>query len=138
LQVLGLTYTNIRARAVNIVGEPVVKALETGAEIFKILITEGPAGLWDWLKDKLSDFKDTILGEIENFVVEKIITAGVMWLISLLNPASAFIKACKAIYDIVMFFIERGSQILALVNAILDSLNSIADGAIQVAADFVE
>ncbi|WP_162917693.1 hypothetical protein [Dongia deserti] len=41
------------------------------------------------------------------------------WLIGLLNPASAFVKACKAIYDIIMFFVNRGSQIMALVNGSL-------------------
>jgi len=62
----------------------------------------------------------------------------VTWLIGLLNPASAFVKACKAIYDIVMFFVEHGSQILDLVNAIVDSITAIAGGKIDQAADFIE
>jgi hypothetical protein len=119
LQVLGLTYENFRARAVKIVGEPVVSALEKTAEIFRILLTEGIAGIW-------------------RFIKEKVIIAGITWLIGLLNPASAFFKACKAIYDIIMFFINRGSQILALVNALLDSIGAIAKGSIGVAAKFVE
>ena len=36
---------------------------------------------------------------ITGFVMTKVITAGVTWVLSLLNPASAFIKACKAIYE---------------------------------------
>jgi hypothetical protein len=138
MQVLGLTYANIRARAVAIVGEPVVKALETGAEIFKILITEGPAGLWNYIKDQLGNLQDIILDGIKSFVMERIIIAGITWLIGLLNPAGAFIKACKAIYDIVMFFITRGSQIMSLVNAILDSMAAIASGALGSAAAAVE
>jgi hypothetical protein len=54
------------------------------------------------------------------------------------NPASAFIKACKAIYDIIMFFVEHGKEILALVNAIIDSITAIAKGALGAAAAFVE
>jgi hypothetical protein len=138
LQVLGLTYANIRARAVKILGEKVVSTLETVGEIFKTLITEGPAGLWRWIKEKVSDLKDAVLSSIKDWVITKVITAGVTWIISLLNPASAFIKACKAIYDVVMFFIERGQQILALVNAILDSIISIAKGNIAGAAAYVE
>lgn len=138
LQVLGLTYRNIRSRAVKIVGEKVVVALETTAEIFMTLITEGPIGLWNWIKDKIDTLKDSVLSAIKDFIITKVITAGVMWVISLLNPASAFIKACKAIYDIVMFFIERGSQIMALVNAILDSILNIAKGNIAGAAAYVE
>src|SRR5262249_6584824 len=58
--------------------------------------------------------------------------------IGLLNPASAFIKACKAIYDIVMFFVERGRQIIELVNAILDSMAAIAAGNLAKMAAGVE
>ena len=138
LQVLGLTYANIRARAVNIVGEPIVARLEQAAEIFKIMITEGPAGLWNWIKDKVGDLKAMVLDGIQSFIMEKVIIAGITWIISLLNPASAFIKACKAIYDIVMFFVQRGSQIIELVNAVLDSVTAIAQGALGAAANAVE
>jgi hypothetical protein len=138
LQVLGLTYANIRARAVKIVGEPVVKALEKGAEIFKILLTEGPAGLWSYVKEQLGNLQELVIEGIKGFIIEKIIVAGITWLIGLLNPASAFIKACKAIYDIVMFFVTRASQIMSFVNAVIDSMVAIADGNITAAAAAVE
>jgi hypothetical protein len=138
MQVLGLTYENIRGRAVTIVGEPIVKAIEQAAEIFKILVTEGPAGLWKYIKEQIGDFKEMILEQIKSFIIEKVIKAGIMWLVGLLNPASGFFKACKAIYDIVMFFVERATQIMAFVNAVIDSMASIARGAIDVAAKAVE
>jgi hypothetical protein len=138
LQVLGLTYANIRARAVRIVGEPVVAALERAAEVFQVLIREGPGGLWEYIKDKLANMRDMVIEGVKSFVMERIIVAGITWLIGLLNPAAAFIKACKMIYDIVMFFVTRGSQIMALVNAILDSIAAIASGAIGGAAAAVE
>jgi len=138
LQVLGLIYVNIRARAVRMFGEPVVKALETGAEIFKVLITQGPAGLWSYIKDQIGDLKSMIIDGIRDFVIEKIIVAGITWIISLLNPASAFVKACKAIYDIIMFFVSRASQIMSLVNAVIDSISAIASGSIGAVASAVE
>ncbi len=138
LQVLGLTYANFRARAVKIVGEPVVAALEQGAEVFKIFLSEGVGGLWRFIKDKVSDLKSMVLDAIFSFIKEKVIIAGVTWIIGLLNPASAFFKACKAIYDIVMFFINRGSQILALVNAVIDSIAEIVKGSLANAAAMVE
>jgi hypothetical protein len=138
LSVLGLTYANIRARAVNIVGERVVAGLEKAAEIFIIIKNEGIGGLWKYIKDKVETLKETVLSSIKEFVIQKIVVAGITWLISLLNPASAFIKACKMIYDVVMFFITRGKQILDLVNAIIDSITAIAKGAIGVAATAVE
>src|SRR5260370_31967054 len=79
-----------------------------------------------------------VLEAIFDFIKERVIIAGLTWVIGLLNPASAFFKACKAIYDIVMFFINRGSQIMALVNAIIDSMAAIAKGSIGVAAKWIE
>ncbi len=138
LQVLGLTYVKIRARAVAIVGEPVVSALEKTAEVFKILVTEGPAGLWRFIQDKLAEIKETVLEGLKSFLMESVIKAGITWLLSLLNPVAAFIKACKAIYDIVMFFVTRAAQVMALVSSILDSIAAIASGAIAEAAAAVE
>ena len=134
LQVLGLTYANFRARAVKIVGEPVVSALEQAAEVFKVIATEGVPGLWRFIQEKVADLKAMVLDAIFEFIKEKVIVAGITWIVGLLNPASAFFKACKAIYDIVMFFINRGSQIIDLVNAMIDSIGAIAKGSIGVAA----
>ncbi len=137
-QVLGLTWTNIRKRAVAIVGEKVVSALETASEIIVTLVTKGVSGLWEWVKEKAINLMGTVLGEIKSFLVEKVIMAGVTWIIGLLNPASAFIKACKAIYDIVMWVVNNGQQLLEFVNAVLDSVLSIAKGNIAPAAAAVE
>jgi hypothetical protein len=138
MQVLGLTYSHVRGLAVGIVGEEVVARLEKSVEFFKVLIVEGPAGLWKWVVNKLSELKQTVLDQIKAFIQEKVIIAGIMWLIGLLNPVAAFIKACKAIYDIVMFFIERAAQVGELINAILDSVGAIAGGALGQAAGFIE
>jgi hypothetical protein len=144
-QVLGLTWANIRARASAMLGEPVVAMIEQGEELFskvsdlfKTIRTEGLGALWHLIADKIGDLKEMVIGQIKDFVITKVITAGVTWIIGLLNPASAFIKACKAIYDIIMFFVDRGSQIMALVNAILDNLEAIVAGNISAAANLVE
>jgi hypothetical protein len=138
MQILGLTYSHIRGLAVGIVGEEVVTHLEKSLEFFQVLIKEGPAGLWKWIVEKLSELKATVMDKIKEFIQEKVIIAGIMWLIGLLNPVAAFIKACKAIYDIVKFFIERAGQVMELVNAILDSVGAIASGALGEAAGKVE
>jgi len=138
LQVLGLTYANFRKRAVAIVGEPIVQRLEQAAEVFKILMTQGIGGLWEFIKDQLTNLKSLVLDAIFDFIRDRVIIAGITWVIGLLNPASAFFKACKAIYDIVMFFINRGSQIMALVTAVIDSVAAIAKGQIGTAIAWVE
>ncbi|WP_418959676.1 phage tail protein [Streptomyces tritici] len=128
LSILGLTWTNVRARIVARIGEPAMAALETGFEMVQVLMAEGLGGLWKWIVDKLADLKDTVVGAIKDFVIEKIVTAGITWIVSLLNPASAFVRACKAIYDVVMFFVNRAAQIKSFVDSVLDSVEGIANG----------
>jgi hypothetical protein len=137
-QIIGLTWSNIRQRAVMKLGEPVVAALEEVFEIFQIIIKEGLPGLWRYIKEKVGDLQVMVMDAIQNFLIEKIIKAGISWVIGLLNPAGAFIKACKLIYDIVMFFVERGKQIMDLVNAVIDSVASIVEGNLGKAAKMVE
>jgi hypothetical protein len=138
LSILGLTWTNIRTKFVKRIGEKAMAAVEQGVEIFKILATEGIGGILKFLLDKLGDLKDKVMSAIQDFVVVKVIKAGITWLISLLNPAAAFIKACKLIYDVVMFFVEKGSEIKEFVDTVLDSVESIASGALGKVADMVE
>jgi hypothetical protein len=141
MQVLGVVYEGIKSRVIKALGkngEKMFNALESSFEMFVILKNEGVGGLWQFIQDKIGDLKVMVIDTIKTFVVENVIKAGVLWVVSLLNPASAFVKACKAIYDIIMFFIERGSQIAQLVNAVTDSVGAIASGAIGGAAALIE
>ena len=67
------------------------------------------AACGSFVQDQVGDLEEMVIGGIKDFIIEKVIKAGITWLIAFMNPAAAFIKACKAIYDIVMFLIERGS-----------------------------
>jgi|GEM_PF-706933 len=138
MSLLGLTWDNIRMRAVKKLGEPVVKALETAFEIFQIIRKDGLAGLWNYIKEKIGDLKVAVWDAVQNFIVEKVITAGITWVLGLLNPAGAFIKACKLIYDIVIFFVENAKRLIDLVNAVIDSVVDVAKGAIGGAAKKIE
>jgi hypothetical protein len=138
MQIIGLTWTNIRQRAVLKLGEPVVAAMEEVFDIFQIIIKEGLPGLWRYIKEKVGNLQVMVMDAIQDFLIEKIVKAGIAWVIGLMNPAGAFIKACKLIYDIVMFFVERGKQIMDLVNAVIDSVGLIVEGSLGQAAKMVE
>lgn len=126
--IFGLTWSNIRNRLVRQIGEKAMAAAEKGVEIFQVLTTQGVAGLWQMLLEKLGDIKDMILEQVKDFVITKIITAGITWLIGLLNPAAAFIKACKLIYDVIMFFVNNAGRIMKFVNTVIDSVADIVRG----------
>jgi hypothetical protein len=139
MQVLGLTWENLRARAVKMFGENVVAGLEKTFEIFMIVKEKGIGGLWEFIKDKLSSLKDTVIEGIKDMVITQVIQAGVQWLIGILGgPAGAFVKAAKAIYDIIIWFVNNGSRLIALVQAIISSVSAIASGAVGMAAKFIE
>ena len=138
MQVLGLTYDAVRSLAVKALGEKVVGVLEKTFDIFKIMVTEGVAGLWNFVQDKIGDLKALVMDKIQDMLITKVIKAGIKWIIGLLSPAGALIKACMAIYDIIKFFITRGKEILGLVNAVIDSVVAIAKGNLGGAAKLVE
>jgi hypothetical protein len=79
-----------------------------------------------------------LLDEIEGWLITNVIEAGIAWVISLLSPASAFLKACKAIYDIVKFIVERAAQLADFVKAVVESIGAIARGSLGGAAQRVE
>jgi hypothetical protein len=136
--ILGLTVANIRQRAVAKVGATVVAALETGAGILMTLKEKGIEGLWDILKEKLESLKESVFEQIQSMLETEVIKAGIMWLIGLLNPVSAFIKACKAIYEIVMFFVNNGKRIMDFVNTVIDGIGDIAKGSLGAASTKIE
>ncbi|MCP4117495.1 MAG: DUF4157 domain-containing protein [Desulfobacteraceae bacterium] len=141
MQILGLTYDNIRAKLVKKLGpkgERIVGMLEKSFTLVKDLMAKGPIALWDRLKKKLSGLKAQVMEGIRNVVIEKIVKAGVLWLISLLNPVSALLKAIKMLYDIVMFFIERWNSIVAFAQSVWNSVSALANGQIGKAANAVE
>lgn len=138
MQILGLTYENIRAQAVEVLGEETVSALEGTFEIFRVMLTEGIAGLWRYVQQKLGDLKAMVMDRIRDLIATQVIEAGIDWILGLLGPVGAFVKACRAIYDMVTFFVDRARQVFALVDAVLDSVLAIAQGNLAGAAALVE
>jgi hypothetical protein len=138
LSVLGLTWANVRPKLVKAMTEPVVVALEATFDIVVTLVRDGPAAAWEKLKDYLSNLRDMVLEQVISFVKERVIDAAIQKLLTSLNPAGAFIQAIIAIYNTIMFFVERLQQIARVVAAFIDSISAIASGNIGSAASRVE
>ena len=137
-QVLGLTWNGIRAIGSRVIGEPVMKVLETSFEMVQIVRKEGVAGLWEHLKDQFADLKVTIMDTIMDMIQTQVIQAGIKWIMGLLTPVGAFIKAAMAIIDVVKFFIQRAAQIMELIKAFIDSVAAIASGNVSAVAKSIE
>ncbi|MGW5443563.1 hypothetical protein [Streptomyces asiaticus] len=127
---LGLTWQSIRARIVRKVPkmEPAIAAAETAVPLVAEVRKRGVAGMWDDLKTRVGDLKKDLLDKVIAYVTPTIVVAGIMWVISLLNPASAFVRAVKLIIDIVRFIVTQARQIIEFVNTVLDAVIAIARG----------
>ncbi|SFY38718.1 phage tail protein, partial [Streptomyces atratus] len=126
---LGLTWDNIRARITRKgIPDQAMTAVETSVPVAKKLATEGPAGAVKEIETEAGDIKATILEKLTSYLIPTVLIAGITWIISLLNPASAFVRAVKGIIDIVTFIVNQGAQIVEFVNAVLDAVIAIANG----------
>jgi hypothetical protein len=138
LSVLGLTWQNIRQKLVRAVGEPAVRAMETAFDLVRTLVTQGPAAAWEQIQQSLSNLREMVMEQVMTFVRDRVVQAAITRLVTSLNPAGAFIQAVIAIYNTVMFFVERLRQISQVAASVIDSLAAIASGAIGAAANRVE
>jgi hypothetical protein len=138
LDVLGINWPKIRGKVVKIIGERNMALLEAAVELVKALIDGGPAALWEKVKEYLGNLKEMVVESIKEWVVTSVIKAAVTKLATMFNPVGAIIQAILAIYNTVMFFIERINQILVFVEAIINSVFKIATGAIDDAANWIE
>lgn len=138
MQVLGLGWQGIRAIGATVVGEPLMKMLETGVEVVQVVKKDGVAGLWEYLKDQFADLKETVMDAIMDIIQNQVIQAGIKWILGLLSPVGAFVKAIMAIIDVVKFFIQRAAQIAELIKAFMDSVAAIASGKVGAVAKAIE
>ncbi|MFI0419454.1 hypothetical protein [Spongiactinospora sp. 9N601] len=125
---LGLSWPNIRARLARRVPDQAIVAAETAVPLVAQVRRRGVAGMWDDLKTQVGDLKKHLIGDLVAYLLPTIIMAGVTWIVSLFNPASAFIRACKMIIDIIRFIVTNARQIIEFVNAVLDAVIAIARG----------
>ncbi|MFD3918766.1 hypothetical protein [Streptomyces sp. NPDC058595] len=127
---LGLTWDNIRARITRKgVPDEAMSQVESSVPVAQSLAREGPAGAVKEIQAETGDLKATILSKLTTYLIPTVLIAGITWILSLLNPASAFVRAVKGIIDIVTFIVTQGAQIADFVNAVLDAVIQIANGA---------
>ncbi|MBP5988066.1 MAG: DUF4157 domain-containing protein [Azonexus sp.] len=138
LSVLGISWANVRGKLVKVVGEPAVKAMETGFDIVVTLVRDGPAAAWDKIKEQLGNLKDMVIGGITSFVVDMVVKKAVPKIIAMFIPGAGFISAAISIYESVMVFVQKLSKIAAVVGAFVNSIVQIAAGNIGGAAKRVE
>jgi hypothetical protein len=137
-QVIGLTLNNLKARVVKFIGEKNAKRIEAAWGMMTKFTSGGIGGLWEMLKDYLTNLKETVIDGIKEWVIGQIIKNAVLKIISLFNPASGLVSVIQTIYNVIKFFIERAAQIKELFSAITGAISAIAQGSVEVVASKIE
>jgi hypothetical protein len=138
LQMIGISYQNIRKHMVTVMGETVVSGLEKTFKLVMTLITEGPMAAWEQLKEMAGEMRDAFIEAVKDFIKVKIIEQAITWLVGIFIPGAGIIKAIIGIYDTIVFFIQKAKQIMQMISNFLGSIAEIAAGNIGAAADAME
>ena len=138
LQMLGLTWANIRGKLVKLIGETTVKAMETGFDLVVTLVKDGPMAAWEKIKEMADDIKGAFIEGVQDFIKIKIIQKAIETIISLFVPGAGIVRAIMGIYDTIVFFIQKAKQIAQMVGNFLGSIGEIAAGNIGAAAAALE
>jgi hypothetical protein len=141
MSVLGLAWTQVRGKIVKALGptgEKIMSGLEKAADFIVALVTGGPAALWEMIKEKLTELKDTVIEGIKDFVISTIVKAAIPKLVAMFIPGAGFVAALVSIYGTIKSFMEQLGKVAAAVMAFVDSIVAIAEGQIAGAAKKVE
>ncbi|MFS8979364.1 hypothetical protein PO002_33605 [Cupriavidus necator] len=138
LQMIGISYANLRKHLVAVLTEPVVAGLEKTFTLVKTLITEGPMAAWEQLKEMAAEMRDAFVDAVKDFVKWKIVEEAIKWIGAIFIPGAGIIKAIIGIYDTVVFFIQKAKQIIKMIGNFLGSIGEIAAGNIGSSAQAME
>ena len=119
------------------------RGLGVAREAFRyiqILVTGGPAALWDELRGQLSGLWDRIVEGVMSFLMERLVATATRWVLSLLDITGIMpvINSLIAIYRAIESFFRYLRQLLEIVNSVLEDLGEIARGVIARGAALVE
>ncbi len=140
LQVMGLTWDRIKQVLGKHIGEDNVELLDKAIEFIGTFMQQGPAGLFEMLKDHFdpSQLVGMVKDAAMQWLIEKVVQKAVVKLLSMLNPAGAIVQAVLAIYDAVTWLFENAAKIFKVVEAIVNGAADLIAGNTAALAGKVE
>lgn len=140
LQLMGITWPNIREILVRHIGEQNVELIEQAWELITILIEQGPEGIVEMIKERLAPetLFQMVLDAAIDYIVETLIEQAARWLFSLLSPAGWVTKAIELIYQILRWVFENAARIFRFVETIVNGMADIVAGNTGAVAAMVE
>ncbi|MEI9852765.1 MAG: hypothetical protein WDN24_20045 [Sphingomonas sp.] len=140
LQIMGITWPNIRKIIAKKIGEKNVALIEKVWSLVSLLMDKGPEGIFEMIKEKLDP--QAIVDQVVQMAVEYMVTAiakQVAVRIALLfNPAGAILQAIEAIYRVLKWVFQNAARIFTLIETIVNGLADIIAGNVGGFANAVE
>ncbi|GGR38711.1 hypothetical protein [Streptomyces netropsis] len=131
LSLFGISWAFIRSELLKHMPESVLNTVIGAVKVLGLIKDKGVGALWEEIRETIGDLRQQAFEMIKSFVVETVLKAGITWLLSLITPAGALVKAVMAVYDFLTFLVEKARALAEFVNSILDTLEDICDGVSQ-------
>jgi Domain of unknown function (DUF4157) len=130
LQLMGITWPNIRKILVDKIGAKNVALIEKVYSLVSLLIEKGPAGIYEMIKDQLDPqtLVDQVVDMAVNFMVTAIAKQVAVRLLMLFNPVGAILEAIEAIYHVLKWVFQNAAKIFRLVETIVNGMADIIAG----------
>ncbi|HVH12271.1 MAG TPA: hypothetical protein VM759_04425, partial [Longimicrobium sp.] len=140
LQLMGLSWANIRKILAKHVGEKNVALIEKAWELISMLIEKGPEGIFEMVKEQLdpANLLSMVLEAATDYLIEALIKAVTPRIIGLFNPAGAIIQAIEAIFRVLQWIFNNAARIFSLVETIVGGVTDLIAGNIGGMANAVE
>lgn len=146
LELVGLGVAAIKNVARKVLGSKVVTLIEKGEagaekikQIFDILASEGPAGLFRFLQGEFEQLKEQVLGEAGKALAESLVIAGIKKVLGIISGlvsggVGTIITIVLTIIDVILWFRDNAARLAELVSTIAGTAMAILEGQISVVA----
>ncbi len=140
LQLMGITWPNIRAILARHIGEENVALLEQAYELLNVLITQGPAGIYEMIRERLDPamIMQTIIDAAVSYLVERIVALATARIVMLFNPVGAIAQAIEAIFRVLQWIFQNAARIFTLIETVVAGVADLIAGNIGGMAARVE
>lgn len=130
LQIMGITWPNIRKILVRQIGAKNVALIEKVYSLVSLLVEKGPEGIYEMIKEKLTP--EAIVDQVVSMAVDYMVTAIAkqvsVRILMLFNPAGAIVQALEAIYRVLKWVFQNAARIFALVETVVNGIADILAG----------
>ncbi|HVH11737.1 MAG TPA: hypothetical protein VM759_01735, partial [Longimicrobium sp.] len=140
LQLMGLSWANIRKILAKHVGEENVALIEKAWELISSFIEMGPEGLLELIRDQLdpANLLSMVLEAATEYLIEALIKAITPRILLMFNPAGAILQAIEAIFRVLQWIFQNAARIFSLVETIVNGVTDLIAGNIGGMANAIE